>query len=64
MEDLAAWKDLKTLISCTCREIWLERNCRVFDKVANMTPVVMKNIESEWNLWGLARQASVDDDMG
>lgn len=57
-------KELNTLACCTLRMIWLERNSRVFNKVASMPSIVTMRVSNEITLWMLARvSGSVDDNI-
>lgn len=55
-------KELNALVSCTLRMIWLERNSRVFDRVALMPVLVIQKITEEFSMWKLAR-ARVEVDV-
>jgi hypothetical protein len=44
-------KKANSLIMLTMRSLWLERNARVFDRVASPTTRVIDSICSEWEIW-------------
>ena len=44
-------KTLNSLVILTVRSIWLERNCRVFDRVASTATAVCSRIRHELELW-------------
>lgn len=48
-------KELNGLIVLISRELWLERNARVFDKSATMPMELCKRIKGEFAQWGRAR---------
>jgi hypothetical protein len=48
-------KELNDLIVLISRELWLERNARVFDKFATMPLELCKRIRGEFAQWGRAR---------
>lgn len=54
-------KELNSLICCTLRMLWLERNSRVFDKIASVEFVVTSRVRNEFALWLIAGSSgSVD----
>jgi hypothetical protein len=44
-------KKANSLIMLTMRSLWLERNARVFDRVASPMTRVIDSICSEWEIW-------------
>jgi hypothetical protein len=47
-------KSFAFLIMLASREIWLERNARVFQKISSMPNVIVDRIKGEDALWSLA----------
>jgi hypothetical protein len=47
-------KSFASLIMLTSREIWLERNVRVFQKISFLPNVVVDRIKGEAALWSMA----------
>ncbi|CAM0949475.1 unnamed protein product [Alopecurus aequalis] len=54
-------KELNALIILVARELWLERNGRVFDKVDVLPMELCRRIKAQFELWKLAwRRSGVD----
>lgn len=53
-------KDLNAMITLVARCLWLERNSRVFDKIASLPWTVCRKIREEWTLWRRAKLCGVD----
>lgn len=53
-------KDLNSMIVLVARCLWLERNSRVFDKVASLPWTVCRKIREEWDLWRKAKLCGAD----
>jgi hypothetical protein len=46
-----AKKELNALVILVSRELWLERNARVFDKIATLPMELCKRIKAEFAQW-------------
>lgn len=57
-------KEVNALVCCTLRMLWLERNSRVFDRIAAVESVVTSRARHEFALWLLARSSGSVDDHG
>jgi hypothetical protein len=44
-------KELNALVILVSRELWLERNARVFDKIATLPMELCKRIKAEFAQW-------------
>jgi hypothetical protein len=55
-EAVTAWhrKELNSLVVLVARELWLERNARVFDRTATMPGELCRRIRAELELWKIA----------
>ena len=53
-------KEINSLIILVARCLWLERNNRVFDKVAPMPWTVCGKIRDEFDLWKRAKLRGVE----
>ena len=54
-----ARKEVNSMVFLIVRALWLERNSRVFDKVATMAHEVWRRIKVEFELWREARLCGV-----
>jgi hypothetical protein len=50
-----ARKELNFFIVLVARALWLERNARIFDRVANMQAELCRRITEEFKTWKDAR---------
>uniref|UniRef100_A0A8R7V761 Reverse transcriptase zinc-binding domain-containing protein n=1 Tax=Triticum urartu TaxID=4572 RepID=A0A8R7V761_TRIUA len=48
-------KEFNALVCCVLRLTWLERNSRVFDKVAVLPSILTKRVKEEFAVWKEAR---------
>jgi hypothetical protein len=53
-------KEVNTLVILVARELWLERNSRVFDKMAVLPAELVRRIKAEFLLWKQPSCAKVE----
>jgi hypothetical protein len=46
---------MNTLVILVARELWLERNSRVFDKMAVLPAGLVRRIKAEFQIWKNAK---------
>jgi hypothetical protein len=57
-------KDLNSLVVLIARELWLERNTRIYDKFATMPGSLCRRIQGQFELWKSARISGGRIDRG
>jgi hypothetical protein len=57
-------KELNSLVVLVARALWLERNARVFDKIATMPTELCRRINAEFDQWKSAKLCGSGPDRG
>jgi hypothetical protein len=57
-------KEMNTMVVLIARELWLERNSRVFDKVALLPAELVRRIKAEFHVWKQAKLCGSGDQRG